>query len=137
MLGTFDHDAVETLLGLAGPDAGAPYMVELRHFGGALARPAARPNAVGRRDGLFCLYSGSVVGPGELDEHRAAHHALHAALSPWGTGGVCLNFLAGPDVTTDELRSGYLPADFARLAALKGTYDPHNLFRINHNIPPA
>src|SRR5690606_32286636 len=24
------------------------------------------------------------------------------ALSPWGTGGVCLNFLAGPDVTTDE-----------------------------------
>lgn len=137
MLGTFDHDAGETLLGLAGADAGAPYMVELRHFGGALARPAAQPNAVGRRDGRFCLYSGSVVGPGELDAHRAAHDALHAAMSPWGTGGVCLNFLAGPDVTTDELRSGYLPADFARLTEIKRSHDPHNLFRINHNIDPA
>ena len=35
------------------------------------------------------------------------------------------------------LRSGYLPDDFARLAALKGTYDPHNRFRINHNIDPV
>jgi FAD/FMN-containing dehydrogenase len=137
MLGGFDHAAVDALLTVAGPDAGAPYLVELRHFGGALTRLPAISNAVGRRDGRFCLYSGSIVGPGELDAHRAAHDALHDAMRPWGTGGVCLNFLTGPDVTIDELRSGYLPDDFARLAALKTRFDPDNLFRVNHNIAPA
>jgi len=137
MLARLDHAAVDTVLRVAGPEANAPYLVELRHFGGALARPAAVPNAMGRRDGAFCVYSGAVVAPGELDAMRAAQAALHRELSPWATGGVCLNFLTGPDVTPEELRSAYLPADFARLAELKRRYDPENLFRINHNIPPA
>lgn len=137
MLARFDRDAVDALLGVAGPDSGAPYLVELRHFGGALARPPAVPNAVGRRDGAFCLYSGSVVGPGELDAHRAAHDGLHATMRPWATGGVCLNFLTGPDVTPDELASGYLPGDVERLAAVKRRHDPTNMFRIGHQLPAA
>lgn len=137
MLSDFDHNAVETLLDAAGPDSKAPYLVELRHLGGALARPALVPNAIGRRDAQLVLYSGSVVSPGEQDTVRAAQRALHEALSPWGTGGVCLNFLTGPDITLDDLRSAYLPDDFARLTELKRRYDPDNMFRINHNIPPA
>lgn len=50
---------------------------------------------------------------------------------------MCLNFLTGPRVSPEELRSAYLPADYARLAELKKRYDPTNLFRINHNILPA
>jgi hypothetical protein len=50
---------------------------------------------------------------------------------------VCANFLTGPEVTADILRSAYLPADFERLVALNKRYDPENLFRINHNIAPA
>jgi hypothetical protein len=137
LLGPLDEGAVEALLEVAGPDAEPPFLVELRHFGGALSRPPRIANAIGRRDAEFCLYSGSVVSPGRDDSLHRAHEALHARLSPWATGAVCINFLSGPRVTTEVLRSAYLPGDFDRLAAIKKQYDPENVFRINHNIAPA
>ena len=39
---------------------------------------------------------------------------------------------AGPD----ETRSIYGDAKLARLAALKRTWDPDNVFHLNHNIEP-
>jgi hypothetical protein len=39
----------------------------------------------------------------------------------------------GPDAT----RSIYGAAKLARLAALKRTWDPDNVFRLNHNVDPA
>jgi UDP-N-acetylenolpyruvoylglucosamine reductase len=137
MLRALDESAVKSLLAVAGPSMDPPYLVELRHFGGALSRPARVPNAIGRRDATFSLYSGSVVRPGTYDALRAAQETLHERLRPWATGGVCANFLTGPAVTTDVLRSAYLPTDFERLVALKKRYDPDNVFRINHNIAPA
>jgi UDP-N-acetylenolpyruvoylglucosamine reductase len=137
MLRSLDTAAVDALLEVAGPAADPQYLVEIRHFGAALSRVPRVPNAIGRRDAAFSLYSGSVVTPGREDELRATQATLHERLRPWATGGACLNFLAGPDVTIDELRSAYLAEDFARLVALKIQYDPDNMFRINHNIPPA
>jgi FAD/FMN-containing dehydrogenase len=40
---------------------------------------------------------------------------------------------AGPDVT----RSIYGEAKLARLADLKRTWDPDNVFHLNHNVAPA
>jgi FAD/FMN-containing dehydrogenase len=135
MLRELGEATVEALLEQAGPSAAPPYLLELRHFGGALSRPPRVANAIGRRDGAFCVYTGSVVTPGRRDELEAAQARLHERLRPWSTGGVCLNFLTGPDITLDVLRSAYLPADFERLVTLKKRYDPQNVFRINHNIP--
>jgi hypothetical protein len=132
MLASLDAAGVAELLRHAGPSADAPYLVELRLMGGALARPGAVPSALARRDGEFVLYAGGVAEPDRAPAVRAALDRLLTALAPWGTGGVCVNFLSGPDVTAAQLATGYLPADVERLAAVKRAVDPGDVFRTHH-----
>ena len=47
-----------------------------------------------------------------------------------------LNYGA-PDEPAERVRAAYGHAKFERLRQVKRRYDPHNLFRFNHNIPPA
>ncbi|MFJ8577843.1 FAD-binding protein [Micromonospora sp. NPDC093277] len=129
--------AVEALLAAAGPDANAPYAVELRHLGGAYARPPVVPNAVGGRDAGFSLSSMSLASGTDLETLRAAHDGLHERLRPWRTGGALLNFLGVHDATEATVRAAFDPAVHERLAGVKAVYDPGNLFRINHNILPS
>ncbi|MFJ1707089.1 FAD-binding oxidoreductase [Kitasatospora sp. NPDC088346] len=132
-----DAAAVDTLLALAGPDAGAPVILEIRHHGGAYARTPRVPNAAGGRDAGYMLFSTYLVEPGTLAEVRRVHGLLHDELAPWGTGGSFVNFLGIDDTGADRVRACYDPADYRRLAALKAERDPGNLFRVNYNIPPA
>ncbi|MGZ5199642.1 MAG: FAD-binding oxidoreductase [Telluria sp.] len=57
-----------------------------------------------------------------------------AAAKPYSAGSVYINF-----ITQDEgarIREAY-GANYDRLQQLKARYDPTNLFRYNHNIPPV
>lgn len=132
LLSGLDAAAVDTLVELAGPQAQAPFIAELRHFGGAYRRPPAVPNAVGGRDAAFSLYTGT--DPAERSRER--RDELYHRMAPWSTGATNLNFLGVEDTAPDIVRTAYTPADFTRLTELKTTYDPDNTFRINHNIPP-
>jgi FAD/FMN-containing dehydrogenase len=40
------------------------------------------------------------------------------------------------DETIDRVRDGYGKSKYEQLMTLKAKYDPDNLFRSNHNIPP-
>jgi FAD/FMN-containing dehydrogenase len=117
LLSEWDEKAVGTVLDLA-----ESAVFEVRHLGGALARPPAVPNAVGHRDAGYLLRVISMDG--ELDAFDAVR--------PW-TLGRALGFtyrVTGPA----DVREGYDPADYRRLRELKGRYDPDNLFRANHTI---
>lgn len=103
--------AVDAVLG----DANA---VEVRHWGGAMARPAADAGPVSHRDVPF-----SVVVDGPASAPITAH----------ATGGSFLNWL--PDPT--RVHTAYTAADYARLREVKLAYDPTNLFGLAKNIPPA
>jgi len=60
--------------------------------------------------------------------------AVRAAVRPWATGDIYLNFIT--DEGSDRLRAGYGDA-WPRLVSVKRTYDPDNVFHLNHNIDPA
>jgi FAD/FMN-containing dehydrogenase len=125
-------DAVDTIIALAGSGAAASFVTGLRHFGGAYARPPEVPNCVGGREAAFSLFTGAVP---ETEILRRRDDLL-ARLRPWSTGGTNLNFAGVEDTGLDRVRAAYAPADFDRLRTLKARHDPHNMFRINFNIPP-
>ena len=91
--------------------------VEVRHWGGALARPAADAGPIGHRDVPF-----SVVVDGPTNH-----------LAPHATGGGFLNWLHDPT----QVHTAYTAADHARLRDLKLAYDPENVFRPTKHIAPA
>jgi len=56
------------------------------------------------------------------------------ALHPYSAGGAYVNMMM--DEGEDRVRASYR-GNYERLAQIKQTYDPQNLFRINQNIKPA
>lgn len=125
--------AVDTLLDLAGPGTDPTEMVvEVRHLGGALRREPAEPNAVGNRDAEYCLATLTMAPVAET----ADPEALPQKLAQWSTGRRYLNFLSGPG-TAEQTQDAYDPDTYERLTRVKAAYDPQNLFRVNHNIPPV
>lgn len=109
--------------------------VFIGQLGGQAGRVPANAMAYANRDANFVM---NVHGRWERPEEDAAGIAwarrFFDATAPFATGGVYVNFMPA-----DE---GYrVPAAFGgnydRLAALKHRFDPHNVFHINPNVPPA
>ncbi|MET7951096.1 FAD-binding oxidoreductase [Micromonospora sp. NPDC005324] len=131
-------EAVEALVAVAGPQADLPVlMVEVRHLGGALAVDPKVPNAVGNRDAQFNVFAGSPGGPPEAAMLHAAIERVTDAVAPWATGRALLNFLTAADDTPELVATAFEPDTYERLRRVKRDYDPSNLFRHNHNIPPS
>jgi FAD/FMN-containing dehydrogenase len=111
-------------------------LIEQMH--GAALRVPADATAFSRRDVCFNV---SALGIWEDVTQDAQHIAwarrTAAALEPYSaSGGGYLNYGA-PDEPIERVRAAYGDATFERLRRAKRRYDPDNLFRFNHNIPPA
>lgn len=127
-------EVVDVLLDHAGPGTDSPLaVVELRHLGGALARPPEPGNAVGNRNRGFTVFTAGVPEP---DARAVQRHQerLVAALAPWGSGGPFLCFQSADESTPDHVRAAYEPETFERLVRVKRDYDPRDVFRLTHRI---
>jgi hypothetical protein len=134
ILPSWDDVVARILLSHIG--ASTPYMMGIRHLGGALSRPPAGGNAVGHRDARFSVFTSAYPGPG-LAAAAGRQAELHRQLWPWSGGRMLYNFAAVPGGQAADARVAFGEATFARLGRVKAAWDPANRFRFNLNVPPA
>lgn len=134
VLNELPHEGVERLVAAAGPGSGSPLeMVELRQLGGALERPSPGAGARATMPGRFVMVA---LGSAE-DEAAAATgttylDSIQGAVLPY-RGGDYPNFVEKPADASE-----FFDAEtWARLREVKQSFDPGDLFKGNHHIPPA
>src|SRR6516162_8532527 len=126
--------AIDALIAVAGPGADTPLAsVEIRHLGGALARPAsggAQPS-IGAK---FLMYAGGFgPTPGLASAVRAHAQAVKDALAPWHASYDYYNFEKTPAAASAVLP----PASYRRLQKIKAAYDPDHVIVSAHPVQPA
>jgi FAD/FMN-containing dehydrogenase len=108
--------------------------ITLFHLAGALNEHDEDDGAVGNREAAFACVIQAMWTPesGAADANRTWVRDAWQALKPFSTGGNYINFQT--DDETDERTAESYRDNLDRLRAVKSTYDPTNLFRVNRNI---
>jgi FAD/FMN-containing dehydrogenase len=102
---------------------------------GAVNERPGDDSAVGNRDARAVINIAAAWDqPGQDAENIAWARTAWSDLRQFSTGGTYINFLTD-DEGDDRTRAAFR-ANYARLAAVKATWDPENLFRANKNIMP-
>jgi FAD/FMN-containing dehydrogenase len=105
-------------------------------LGGQVRRVGEMDTAYGDRDAAHVININSNWTDREADaENIAWAREYFDAMTPYSTGGVYVNFLGNEG--EERIKAAYGPKKYERLAALKRTYDPANVFRFNQNIAPS
>jgi FAD/FMN-containing dehydrogenase len=104
-------------------------------LGGAIGRVPEDAMAYAGRDAAFDLSAdASWDDPADDESNRDWVRRAMAVVEPDTTLGRYANENA--DVGPEETRLLYGDAKLARLTQLKRTWDPDNVFRLNHNVAP-
>ena len=131
LVSSLDDDVIDAAV--AAHQGTAPTAIAVRSLGGAFGRVPSEATAFAHRDAEAMILC-AVLLPETTPEAEVA-----AALEPWGPAaalgtGTYTNFQGS--ATADDVAAAYPPATLARLAEVKRTYDPGNVFALNHNIEP-
>lgn len=134
-LPALSDSAIDALLASAQarPSPGSHLIVQHMHGAAARVDPTATAFALRQEQyviGIVACWAGGSAAP-----HMAWARGLWSALEPHALEGVYVNTLH-PDDGQARVRASYGP-NYERLVRVKNTYDPTNLFHINHNIPPT
>jgi hypothetical protein len=109
-------------------------VAQIRVLGGAVARVPADATAFAHRSRRILVnVAAGYADHEEAAEHEAWVHAFAAALRQ-GEPGAFVSFLSNGGERL--VRQAYPGPTWDRLRAIKATWDPTNLFRLNLNIPP-
>jgi FAD/FMN-containing dehydrogenase len=131
------HGLTDDVLNLSSarvPELSASSFMSIHYNGGALARRDEDATAMSHRSSPWNYAVTTSWGPSEDGTHlrRWQDHYL-AELSEFAHDRFYVNYL---NDEPEHVPSAYNPTTWQRLRALKTKWDPDNLFRANHNIPP-
>jgi FAD/FMN-containing dehydrogenase len=134
-LDTVDGKAVETMIDYLQRSDASMRVVQLRVLGGAMTRVPGDATAFAHRDArILAVVAAFYNGPDDRPDREAWMASLAAALHQ-GKSGAYVGFVM--DDAEPSVRAAYPDSTWNRLAKVKARYDPANLFRLNHNIPPV
>jgi FAD/FMN-containing dehydrogenase len=114
-----------------------PTLQSLMHMypiDGAAHDVAPSDTAWSYRDANYgSVFAGVDPDPGKADAIRQWTIDYFEALHPYSAGGAYVNMMM--DEGQERVRASYRD-NYDRLARIKATYDPDNLFHVNQNIEP-
>jgi len=134
-LAGFPAAAIDALVAAAGPDAQTPPdSIEIRHLGGALARPAVGGGAQPSIDASYLLFAaGATPTPDLASAVREQAQAVKHALARWHASHDSYNFKQTPAPASAVLP----PASHHRLQQIKAAYDPDQVIISAHPVRPV
>ncbi|MEO3860494.1 FAD-binding oxidoreductase [Acrocarpospora sp. B8E8] len=133
--GPITEELIETIVDFGGRPSSPDNLILMLPMGGAAGAVAPEDTAFWNRGAAYCLEIGAAWSPDDEDPQRHIDWAdqLWAATRSWSVGAE-VNHLA--DEGPEGIRRAY-GGNYDRLAEVKRTWDPENVFRLNHNVPPA
>jgi len=132
---TIDERVAATILEYLQASDAPMRVAQLRVLGGAMARVPADATAFAhRRSKIMVNVAAFYQGPADRAVRQGWVEEFAAALQQ-DDQGAYVGFLG--DDGPQRIHQAYPGSTWVRLAAVKARYDPTNLFRLNHNIPPA
>jgi FAD/FMN-containing dehydrogenase len=134
-LADFPAAAIDALVAATGPDTNTPLnSIEVRHLGGALARPAAGAGAQPNIDAGYLVFSAGFAPTPELAAAvREQAQAVKDALAAWHARYDYYNFAETPAPASALLP----PASYQRLQKIKTAYDPDQMIISAHPVGPT
>jgi FAD/FMN-containing dehydrogenase len=132
LVGELSEATLDAFIATAGEPGDFPLLsTELRHLGGALARPAPGAGALSHLEAEYAMFSVSLAPVPELAvaaEHQIAQVA--AALAPGAARHGYLNFCEQPR----RLDAFFAEPELDRMRAVKSEFDPDDLIQANHEL---
>ncbi len=134
-LESLPDEAIDLFDGLAGemivPSASQQVLLPL---GGTVARGSTDHPLPWRSAPWVAHPFGLWDDPADDERGRRWARDVRAALAPWSTGAVYLNFIGHEG--HDRVVAGFGAEKYRRLVDVKTAFDPENVFHLNHNIEP-
>jgi FAD/FMN-containing dehydrogenase len=129
MIDDVDDEVIERFVAAV---VGKPILTaEIRHLGGAVARPRAEHGAVAAFEAPYTVFAAGITPTPEAHAAVAASIAgLLSALESWASDHTYLNFAE----SSRDAKTLWTETAYHRLRRVKAAYDPENVIRSNHPL---
>ena len=135
-----DGGSIDALISAAELEFRPGLVISLEVLGGAASRVSADEAAFAHRAEPYnYLADAGWVDPTDAERSIDWARRASALMEPHLSPGNYVNYMSEDDQPdpAERVRRAYGSVGGARLISLKDRYDPGNVFRLNHNIPPS